>query len=72
MEKLTFEIITILTERSINGKTKIEAKCIQDNIKVEISIPNDKSNDREFIKKILINVHDNIKEINPLRAGEIL
>jgi len=57
MDELTFEITNINTERRINGKTSISAKCIQDNMSVNIEILNTQGNDKRLIKQKLIEQH---------------
>lgn len=49
----TYKITGTITERSICGKTRIIAECIEDKITVEINISNSKRNKRNYIKKKL-------------------
>jgi len=71
MEELTFEVTNIYSERRMNGKTNITAKCIQDNMSVSIDIPNSKKNNKCLIKQKLIEQHDLLVKIEEEHKDDI-
>jgi len=62
MKELTFEIINIHSERRINGKTNIRAICLQDNMCLDIEIPNSELNNKSSVKQSLIIEHMRLLE----------
>jgi len=63
MKELTFEITNIQSERGINGKTNIRATCIQDDMWLEIEIPNSELNNKSSVKQSLIIEHMRLLEL---------
>jgi len=64
VKELTFEIINIQSERRINGKTNIRAICLQDDIYLDIEIPNSELNNKSSVKQSLIIEHMRLLEFN--------
>lgn len=75
MKELTFEITTVQTEKCINGSTIIAAKCVQDDLDVEIQVANLESSNKELVREKLMKEHDRLVRVykNPIIAvGDII
>ena len=62
MQELTFEITNMYTQRSMGGRTNLRAKCIQDDVWVDIEVKNSEMNNNA-VKQKLIKEHDRIVEL---------
>lgn len=74
-EKLTFKIIDVKNEEQIGGfETKITAVCIQDNMKLEIYLDNKNTDDKEYVRGLLLAEHKilskSIKPKNVINIGD--
>jgi len=67
MQEVTFEITGLCSEKNINGKTKISARCIQDSILLNIDVFNVFLHDNGSVKRRLLEEHDRL-----LKLAEIL
>ncbi len=72
MQELTFEIINIETQRSMGGITNIWAKCIQDNIDLNIDIKNTERTNKSLIKQRLIEEHARMLKLKEKYKNDIV
>ena len=74
MGKLEFKITRIKVERRIDGKTEIDAVCVnRDTLEsYRIVVPSNYRNDREYIYKRLEEIFENMQIENSIQLGEIL
>lgn len=70
-QELTFKITNMYTQRSMGGRTNLSAKCIQDNISVDIEVKNSEMVDKSLIRQKLIEEHDRILKLEEKHKDDI-
>lgn len=71
MQELTFKITNMYTQRSMGGRTNLNAKCIQDNISVDIEVKNSEMSNKSLIKQKLIEEHDRILKLEEKHKDDV-
>jgi len=71
MEELTFEVTNMYTQRSMGGITNLRAKCIQDNMLLDIEVMNSEVANKHLIKQKLIEEHNRMLKLEEEHKDDI-
>lgn len=71
MQELTFVITNMDIQRSMGGKTNLRAKCIQDNMLLDIEIKNSEITNKSLIKQKLIEEYNRILKLKEKHKDDI-
>ncbi|HEY8890228.1 MAG TPA: hypothetical protein VIM70_08215 [Clostridium sp.] len=72
MEELTFEITDIVIQRSMGGRTNLRAKCIQDNMLLDIEVMNTQRTNKDFVKQKFIEEHSRMLKLKEKHKDDII
>lgn len=72
IKMITFKIISIQTERRIDGNSMIWAECVEDGKLIEVSCPSKLLTDKVKIKEILEAEYKHVTCENQIYIGDIL
>ena len=76
MENVQFRIVSVTSEKRMDGITTVVAEEVESGLQVSIAVGNQYSSDRDFIREKLLNKYEILnRSLNrkiPVQSGDIL